>query len=149
MSLEKVIKELKEIDLGRIIEDGIKNNDESLIRYNTREQLYYGIDALGKQLKPKYSESYKKYKSRIGQPTDRVTLFLKGDFYDGFNISGRGFPFSVESNDSKAGMLEKKYGKNLYGITSENRAKFIKEILLPYTQQAFVKAVDKAFKHLR
>ncbi len=132
----------------RIIEDKIKTlehfqatAEEQVIRtcklyepeiidMNT-EQLHDGQLATMTPVTPGYRPLTVQIKRAKGQPTDRVTLKDTGDFYRSFRILVNfnvGY-FSIVAEDEKADKLERKYGKDIYGLSEENRDELAAMIL--------------------
>jgi hypothetical protein len=127
MSLDKIARKLRELDLIEIAEKAIVKNDSSLIKYNTDEQLFQkGIDSLGRSLK-EYTPTTKFLKRLKGQPTNRTTLKDKNRFYEGFELDSKHFPFGITSTDSKKEKLTEKYGDEIFGLTDENESEYLDE----------------------
>lgn len=104
-----------------------------LIRFN---QLYKGIDGTGKRLDEiggGYSFFTVQDKLLRGQPTDRVTLFQTGEYYDSIFMivpNGNDTDIIIESDPIKDGVsLEKRWGNNLTELTDESTRKLALEIL--------------------
>lgn len=133
--------------MKEIVEKSIKKNEAEAIDLNT-DQLYSGIDSLGNSLGT-YTEFTKRQKRAKGQPSDRVTLKDEGDFYDGFNIRSKKFPFILDSSDSKTDMLADKYGDDIFGLTPKNTKEYAREIVLPFAQDRFKEEIKKALSSLR
>lgn len=104
-----------------------------LIRWN---QLYKGIDGTGKRLDEiggGYADSTIRKKLAKGQPTDRVTLFDTGDYYDSIFMivpNSNDVKILVESNPNVAiGYdLRQDWGNNLTELTDESTRKLALEI---------------------
>ena len=103
------------------------NNDEVLdevVRLNTDEQLFQGIDSEGTPLQDiggKYSDNTVALKQLKGQPTDRVTLFDEGDFYDSFFATAEADGIEIMANYLKSGVdLRDRWGDELAGLTDES-----------------------------
>ena len=99
-------------DITRSIEDEIKE-------INVHQQYDLGQVRNGDAITPEYAESTIRYKRRKGQPTDRVTLQDTGQYHDTFKIRYEDEGFELYANDWKAGFLDKKYGKDIYGLQDE------------------------------
>jgi len=101
-----------------------------------QDQLFQGIDGTGRELTDIggfYSRSYAEFKSNIGLPSGRVTLFLTGDFYRTFKINtGKGY-FEVEADTIKDGVdLQIRWGDDLLKLTDESHNK-IAELIFKET----------------
>jgi len=83
----------------------------------------------------------------FGKPSGAIRLFDEGDFYRGFYLTTKKFPFIVFSKDDKTDMLVDEYTEDIFGFTPDSRSK-IKEIIIDEVQEDFKKAISKAFKVL-
>jgi len=109
----------------------VKRNESEILDLNRRSQLYdKGIDSLGLDLKP-YAFFTIQIKQLLGQPFDRTTLNYSGSFYRGFKINFNDMTLSFDSDDSKTNDLIGKYGRNIFGLTTENQNKLNYEIIQP------------------
>ena len=129
--LQAIIDNLKSIDAGfdSIIIDATKLQKKLIIRLNTDEQLYKGIDANSKAITPTYTSYTIAIKRRKGQPTDRVTLKDEGDFYKSFDIAFSNDEFEIKATDIKRASLQRKYGSNILGLNEDSRNELAKAIL--------------------
>ena len=94
-----------------------------IIDLNTKEQLFKGIDSTSKKLSDiggNYSP--KTLKSKPYSDISRVNLKDSGKYYDSFYIKPlSNGDFLIISNPIKDGVsLEKRWGDNLEGLTTEN-----------------------------
>ena len=111
-------------DITRSIEDEIKE-------INVHQQYDLGQDRNGDAITPEYAESTIRYKRRKGQPTDRVTLQDTGQYHDTFKIRYEDEGFELYANDWKAGFLDKKYGKEIYGLQDEAAMQLADQVYQP------------------
>ena len=111
-------------DITRSIEDEIKE-------LNVHQQYDLGQDRYGSEIRPEYAESTIRYKRRKGQPTDRVTLQDTGQYHDTFKIRYEDEGFELYANDWKAGFLDKKYGKEIYGLQDEAARELADQVYQP------------------
>ena len=111
-------------DITRSIEDEIKE-------INVHQQYDLGQDRNGDAITPEYAESTIRYKRRKGQPTDRVTLQDTGQYHDTFKIRYENEGFELYANDWKAGFLDKKYGKEIYGLQDEAAMQLADQVYQP------------------
>jgi len=115
---------------------------EFIINLNTRVQLYKeGEDSTGVKLSEiggGYAPSTKKIKSRKGQPTNRVTLYDTGDFYDSFSVKPTNdADYIIDSDPIKNGRsLFVRWGKDIEGLNEENQKK-----VLEYLEREFYKEI--------
>lgn len=109
----------------------VNENKELILDLNRKEQLYNkGIDSLGLELKP-YAFFTVQIKQLLGHPYDRTTLNYSGAFYKGFKINFNDLSISFDSDDNKTNDLVGKYGRNIFGLTTENKDKLNYEIIYP------------------
>lgn len=111
-------------DITRSIEDEIK-------KLNVHQQYDLGQDRYGAEIRPEYAESTIRYKRRKGQPTDRVTLQDTGQYHDTFKIRYEAEGFELYANDWKAGFLDRKYGKEIYGLQDEAARELADQVYQP------------------
>lgn len=116
------------------VEDIIREKEQIIINFNRESQLYNkGITSKSKDI-----SSYKPYrrvtiqiKQDKGQPTDRVTLKDRGDFYEGFYIEYFEEGFLISSTDEKTKKLKAKYGEDIFGLTNENLSNLLHKEIIP------------------
>lgn len=113
-----------------------------IIDLNTKDQLYEGINADGEDLESiggQYSNLTIEIKKREGLPTDRITLFQTGDFYDTFEIEPFKGGFEIFADtDKESGDLQIRWGTELLGLTEEN-----KKTLINHYKNEILKAIRK------
>lgn len=86
-----------------------------------RERLFEGKLSTQEKIVPEY-RPFTIFMKRIkGQPTDRVTLFDEGLFYDNIFAKKENQTLIIESSDSKFTALQEKYGEHIFGLTTENK----------------------------
>ena len=133
----KKLKVLQELDFVNAVlmavEKAVKNNENVILDYNRNDQLYNkGEYPEGDKVKPSYTLRTIQIKKRKGQPTNRVTLKDKGDFYKRFDIVYFANGFQILSYDKKTSLLVKKYDKRIFGVSESNR-----EAFAPFIIEAF------------
>jgi hypothetical protein len=133
------------IDANKILVDVLKRDEvRALIaELNTFGQLFEeGIDSEGRKLsdiRQPYATSTVQKKRREGLPTDRVTLFDTGKFYESWNVTIlKNGDIEIEANtEVRANYdLEKDYGPNILGLTEESLSK-ISDFITPLFIEAF------------
>lgn len=109
--------------------------DEAVIcDMNSESQLYErGIDRDGDSI-----SSYSPYTARTvmvkllkHQPTNRVTLRDTGEFHASFRVVVDDIGFYIDATDWKTSELEKKYGKQIFGLTEENINELVWDYIYP------------------
>lgn len=138
MAFETLIKELKDFEMS--IEDLVIEfvDEAQAIELNSFAQLHQGRDANDDPIAPAYTPFTVKIKRAKGQPTNRVTLFDTGDFYEGFKVVKSQNEFFVTSTDEKTASLKRKYGDDIFGLTDDSKDELRKEIT-PLLIQSFRK----------
>ena len=118
-AVDNLLKQLDRLSIDKIVIEAAKEKEVEIIAMNT-EQLYSGIDGEGNRITPLYAQSTIKAKRRKNQPTDRVTLKDKGDFYDSFEVIYREQEIELIARDEKRVYLFRRYGEQVVGLTEEN-----------------------------
>ncbi|MEI8142833.1 MAG: hypothetical protein WCG90_08205 [Chitinophagia bacterium] len=114
----------KKLDMQLLIGEAMQEKDEQIMDLN-KQQLDRGLDATDDSL-GRYKNF--KYKNRF-QPVD---LLLTGDFRKKFTLAPGKKSAEIFSQDQKSTFLEKRYGKDIFGISSnvkDNVAAIIKDPL--------------------
>lgn len=111
----------------------IKRNESVVVALNTG-QLMVGLNSDGESLGEYASRSYADMKRTLN-PRGVVDLKLTGHFHENFFVAVE-LPLTVWSYDGKTDDLTKKYGRNLFGLTEENKKIFaigyVKEELIAF-----------------
>lgn len=115
-----------DLDLQKLVGLAMEEKEREILAVNKR-QLNAGFDAKGDSL-GRYKNF--KYKGRY-QPVD---LYKTGDFWNKFTLTAGKKGAEVFSQDAKAPYLEKKYGKEIMGIASDNKEKVASLIDAPLGQ---------------
>lgn len=111
---------------------------EEVIRLNTDEQLFErGIDSEGATLVSiggEYTAFTKRQKERRGLPTEWVTLYDTGAFYQSFRVEAGPESFTIDANTVKATFdLRERWGLEILGLTEESKedlALFVRETII-------------------
>lgn len=110
---------------------------------NTRVQLYEkGETSYGLKLSKiggGYKPSTKKIKARKGQPTNRVTLYDTGDFYDSFDVKPtNNANYVISSDPIKDGVsLFVRWSQDVVGLNEENQKKVIEYLRDEFFQEIY------------
>lgn len=97
-------------------------------------QLDAGLDADNRAIQPEYAELTIEIKTAEGQPTDRVTLRDRGDFYAGIVAQVRGEAIALEGTDPKTQQLQEKYGNRILGLSDAAVDEFREDYVRPELQ---------------
>lgn len=129
---EKVASLNQNQTISKAIDSDVLNE---VVRLNTDEQLFQGIDSVGRDLSSvggEYTHFTKRVKQLKGQPTDRVTLLDEGDFYNSFKASRDDESINIDADYSKPGIdLRERWGEELPGLTPENIEALNQDFLIP------------------
>jgi hypothetical protein len=131
--MDVLIERLKEfeakLNTDEALAFGIDSDMEELIIDLNQDQLYEaGQDSEGKSL-GKYSPYTIGIKQRKGQPTNRITLYDTGEFYESFTVKYTGGELVLDANGEKDDTnLFEEYGVDILGLNDRNMSIFIKEL---------------------
>jgi hypothetical protein len=118
-----------EAELPKIIEQVAPE----MIAYNQQQMYRSSIDSLGNPLGMYKSAPYalRKYEQNPLPGLGRPDLNLTGTLYRGMYLKVTGRSFYLGSYDAKEGKVEKKYGKDIWGLTRESKTKLAKNDVRP------------------
>lgn len=120
--------------LMKIVED----NEAFICDMNTEDQLFeQGVNRLGVSIMDymPYRPITIEFKKAKGQPYSRVTLRDEGDFHSSFYIEASTTQFEIKASDEKEESLTRKYGKQILGLTNENKMSLTWEYVYPDLMQ--------------
>ncbi len=142
LSIRNLAWRLRKFDeiLGEFLVQEIKNHSEEIVSLVTQKQLYEkGIN--GKNIEIMSYRPYKpstiKYKSKKGQPTNRVTLKDTGKWYSSLSVEFDvdGFFITSLTDNVKSGFLRKKYGDEILRLTNEDLNIVIRQYIRPALEE--------------
>lgn len=125
-----------------IVFDAMQKNEESVTEYNRRQLNEEGIDKFGAAITPAYSFATVAIKRQKGQEANHVTLRDTGSLQRGLFIKRNGDSFDIESRDSKFSDIVKKYGDEVFGLTSESK----RQLWVGVLKSDVVKAIARITK---
>lgn len=130
MTIQDKIKALQyfQDNAERIVIDQVRKHEATVIDLNTDEQLLKGQDSTGRPITPGYRPLTVQIKRLKGQPTDRVTLKDEGDFHQSFRVVYGSNYFALTATDPKTQKLERKYGKEIFGLDNTSLQEIIEEV---------------------
>lgn len=141
------LRKLFDINIESLMDEVIKESrvQESMIDLN-QEQLQSGIDALGQTIVTIGGSPYRPMtvviKRAKGQPTNKVTLYDTGKFYDTFRVRFVQDGYEITANFQKGSESILDNFSSQYdftGLTDETLAEFVYEIFLPRFQRLLLK----------
>ena len=146
----QILERIQQIKLDDILFNVFSMDDvqQFIIELNTKHQLFdSGEDSKGKSLASiggAYLQSTINIKRRLGLPTDRVTLFHTGDFYDTFVVIPlRNGDFIIDSNPIKEDTVNlfDRYGADVEGLQKES-VEMLTAFIAPLIVEEFEKFVQ-------
>ena len=140
--LKKTVAELQKA-VNSSIQESIEQNKQVIKELQTQEQLYQGKNSKGIDIKPAYAESTIKIKRKKGQPTDRVTLFDKGDFYNSLEVIAGKNDAVIRTVISYSVYLVKRYA-DILGLDEESWTEFINKYTIPTIKNNFNDIIAKS-----
>jgi len=129
-TISKYASNFAKIDIPSQLPIIIQELDPEAVAYNQQQLYRSSVDRFGKSLKKYQSPSYAIYKYRrnplpgLGKPD----LNLTGTLYRGMYLKADRKSFYLGSIDSKEPKVERKYGKDIWGLTRENKARLSRDV---------------------
>ena len=134
-NLRQRVTEFNELlQSGRLIQSIILENEYIITDMNSEDQLYeQGINRLGVNIMDyaPYSPLTIEIKKEKGQPYNRVTLRDEGDFEQSFYVKADTQQFTIKAADWKTEDLIQRYGRQILGLTEENKIILIWAYIYP------------------
>ena len=134
-NLRQRVTEFNELlQSGRLIQSIILENEYVITDMNSEDQLYeQGINRLGVNIMDyaPYSPLTIEIKKEKGQPYNRVTLRDEGDFEQSFDVEADTQQFTIKAADWKTEDLIQRYGRQILGLTEENKIILIWAYIYP------------------
>ena len=140
-----LLKKIEALDTDKIAVDSISDSKEQLEEKN-KEQIYSGEKKDGTEIIPTYRPLTIFLKQQKGQPTDRVTLFDTGSFYNGMYVNVSSSGVTIDSTDQKTKQLQEKYTDKIFGLNDKFRIEYIKNSLSPVFKSKMEAATGLQFK---
>jgi len=135
--------EMLEKTINSSIQESITQNNQVILELQTQEQMYQGKDSKGIDIKPAYADSTIKIKRRKRQPTDRVTLFDTGAFYNSLEIIAGQNDAIIRTIISYSVFLVDKYA-DILGLDEESWTKFLENYTIPTIKKNFDDIIAKS-----
>lgn len=147
---ETTVNNLRKIDEGLIFKRvfDIQHVKDYIINLNTTDQLFEkGIDREGRELDEiggGYSPFSIEKKKAKGLPTDRITLFDDGPFFESWRVDSATIEITISANIARIGEENyNRFGRKIVGLTNENIQKIINYVT-PIFQEEYKKEVLRA-----
>lgn len=147
--IQNLINKLKQysedLQQGKYIAKVCMDNEDFITDLNANKQLFEeGENALGVKIDSymPYSQVTIAIKHQKGQPVNRVTLRDTGAFEKSFIIHCDSKQIIIFARDPKTKKLSKKYGAEIFGLTSENKNLLIWSKIYPYLKNELLKLLN-------
>ena len=140
-NLQRKIKQLQDI-INVSIQESINNNKNVIKELQTLEQMYQGKNSKGIDIKPAYADSTIKIKRKKSQPTNRVTLNDKGEFYNSIEVIAEKNQMIIRTVLSYSIYLINKY-QDILGLDKVSLKKFFNTYTLPIIKNNFNDIITK------
>lgn len=144
MTLHEMQRRTNRFDIRKEVKEVIESTQDEITALN-KKQLFAGIRSTGTEIKPEYAPYTILLKDQKGQPTDRVTLKDKEDFYNGFFVDVNSATFVIDSRDSKTEALIGKYGEKILGLTNDSRGEYVAYTFFPSLRDRVTKKLGFKF----
>lgn len=126
MTTEELIQVLSKVDTKQLTEQTVEATSDTIIELE-QQQMEQGIGEDGDTIRwlkdshYPYTRPYTDRKAKLGLQTSVVDLKLTGTFYKAEKVKVEGDQIDYYNDDEKAEFLEKNYGKQIHGLTDENK----------------------------
>lgn len=134
MGLTDLLNAFKSLNIETETVNVIERTKDRMVYLNKSQLNLESIDSKGNSIKPKYFDrEYAVYKQELNPflPFGAPDLNLTGAFYSGFYATIQGSKIEFGSTDEKTDKLTKRYGKNIFGLTQENKDEYATETVRP------------------
>lgn len=120
MLIEDFILRVRNLDANKIIVEAASLNKEELADLNVLA-LEKGFLSTGERTPTYENPDYAKYKKAIGSKSSPfIDLKLTGDFHAGFYVKEKSGKIEFGSTDEKESDLQRQYGKDIFGVNTED-----------------------------
>lgn len=128
-TINSLLTSVQRLDLPLLIENSLIETAADYIGLQ-KDQMLHGLNAKGKQIGRYRSESYARRKAAMNPLAGEgnVDLKDKGDFFSEIFTDVRSEEIVVDSADQKSAALQKKYGEDIFGLDSDSKNEYVKEV---------------------
>ena len=129
MTINDMYQRALYIELDELFVEVVSETEKVILDLNKKQLFENGDDSEGRGLTPYRSLVYADEKNKMnrlpgfGSPD----LFYTGAFYSRFYLDIDMSGFAPYSGDEKTAMLVEKYGAEIFGVTKENLAAYVKD----------------------
>lgn len=128
VTIAEMRRRFERVDITLLTSNAMGESSEDIVQMN-RDQMYSGETKDGERITPEYTPLTVFLKNQEGKPSDRVTLNDTGAFYRAMYLRIIGDTFEITSADGKTSDLVSKYGRDVFGLNAENRARLWREFI--------------------
>jgi|GEM_PF-1068376 len=138
MTIPEMLRRVKYLNMPLAVQESLKSTAFEAIKLNQNQLRLKGQKSDGSFLKDYQSESYAEYKNFLNSSPGfgRPDFYDTGDFQDGFYVQVKTNSLIFGSVDEKSDKLEARDGKEIFGLTKENKkvyaVQFVKPELFAY-----------------
>lgn len=125
MTIAEMNRRWQKVDVKTESVNIIIDSQPELIKKNQEQLHEKGQDKNNVSLKSYHSPFYAAEKLKLN-PAGVTDLKLTGALYGGMYLNISSTSFKIGSSDEKEGDLERKYGKDIWGLSKENLSEFAK-----------------------
>lgn len=129
-----MLRRVRTIDVATIGVSIIVDTKPELLQLNKDQLMNEGVDKNSKKLKSYASNSYAVRKNRMNPFPGLGTpdLYLTGGFQNSFTLRiNSKSSFDIYSTNGKNNDLTKKYGKDIFGLTTDSKTEYQREVMQP------------------
>lgn len=152
MSLEDLkrrIKKLQEIDIPVAVQNALIENEDAII-YLLHTQMESGLSGSGEPImlygEPEYRWRTIKYKRRFGSGpgaiTDRITLYMFGEFWNTMYMVIKGEEFSIKSPVSYFDKIIARSGPDVMKLNKESMDILMRYYIVPRIRELVIDATS-------
>lgn len=122
---KNILDKYKSRSIDNICLNAMENTTDDYVQAN-RLQMLYGVDKNNERIGAYKNAKYKARKEALNpRAGGYVDLRLSGRYYQSIKATVSGTEILVTASDSKAKILEEKYGESIYGIGYDFRRRYL------------------------
>ena len=136
MTIPELAKRFADLNMELAVQESLKATAFEAIKLNQSQLKLKGQKSDGSFLKPYQSKEYAEYKNFLNASPGLGTpdFFNEGNFQNDFFIKLNPKSLIFGSDDVKSEKLETRDGKEIFGLTDENKSVYAIEFVLPELQ---------------
>lgn len=149
MTIPQMLERWKSVNLKTEVPIIIQDTNGEMVKLNREQLKVKGLDSESKRLKPYQSPAYALDKNRMNPSPGLFNpdLFVTGRFHGGFYANVKASKSILfGSTDFKSERLEKSYGKQIFGLTKDNKRVYLDTTVMPKIREYITKQTGLRFK---